>query len=187
MQAYSDYTILDVWVYFILGAFFFAHLPDCMYNVIKARRAKNLPIAPIFLEWIPMIVYVGATAAWLGSPYSTLLSENHLTLHCLTQSFVFGRLTTKTILAHLTRQPFPYWTMQMAPLIGGAVLTNLPRVGIPAPGPLWEHIYMWAYFVFAVVAYFRWAALVIEAICSYLGINCLTIPKEKRIENSKLS
>ncbi|KAL8868819.1 MAG: hypothetical protein Q9198_008055 [Flavoplaca austrocitrina] len=90
-------------------------------------------------------------------------------------SFVFGRMTTKIILAHLTRQPFPMWTIMLFPLIGGAILGNLPRLGLPAvtaPVELW---YLRAYFVFALVVYFRWAVLVINSICDYLGINCLTI------------
>ena len=63
----------------------------------------------------------------------------------------------------------------LAPLIGGAVLGNLPILGLPAvtaPVELW---YLRAYFVFALVVYFRWALLVINSICDYLGINCLTI------------
>ena len=35
--------------------------------------------------------------------------------------------------------------------------------------------YLRGYFVFAVVAYFRWALLVINSVCAYLGIKCLTI------------
>jgi len=106
--------------------------------------------------------------------------ENHLVLFCLTMSFVFGRMTTKIILAHLTRQPFPYWTVMLWPLIGGAIIGNLPYLGLPGVSPEVELWYLRGYFVFAVVAYFRWAFLVINSICSYLGINCLTIPYAKQ-------
>jgi ethanolaminephosphotransferase len=33
------------------------------------------------------------------------------------------------------------------------------------------------------VVYFRWAYLVITSICNFLGINALTIPKEKQLAN----
>lgn len=174
-----EHTIRDFWVYILLFSFFVAHLPFCILNVASARRQKGLPLAPTFMDWIPMVIYVGATVAWFWSPDTILLRHNHLVLYCLTQSFVFGRMTTKIILAHLTRQPFPHWTILMAPLIGGAVLANLPRIGIAYPGDQVELYYLWAYFAFAVVAYFRWAVLVITAICDYLGINCLTIPSKK--------
>ena len=172
-------SVADFWVGFLLLAFIIGHLPSCIYNVVKARRAKQLPVAPVFLEWIPMIVFCGSLVAWLGSPYSNLLRENHLCLLCLTMSFVFGRMTTKIILAHLTRQPFPYWTAMLAPLIGGAVLINLPYAGFEPVSSQVEYYFLCGFFLYAAIVYFRWAYLVINAICEYLGIQSLTIPEEK--------
>lgn len=169
-------SMRDLWAPIILYSVFVGHVPFCVYHVIKARQAKNLPVLPVFLEWTPMAVYTFSIGIWIFSPHSTLMDENHLVLFCLTMSFVFGRMTTKIILAHLTRQPFPYWTVMLWPLLGGAVLGNLPRLGFPAVTPNVEVWYLRAYFVFATIAYFRWAYLVISSICNYLGISCLTIP-----------
>lgn len=169
-------SVIDIWAPILIGSLCLAHIPDCVLNVIRARRAKQLPVLPVFLEWTPMVIFTSSLCAWLGSPNSALLRDNHLTLLCLTLSFVFGRMTTKIILAHLTHQPFPYWTVLLAPLIGGAVLVNLPHLGLPAIGPQTELRYLQAYFVFALVVYARWAVKVINAICTFLGINCLTIP-----------
>jgi ethanolaminephosphotransferase len=132
-----------------------------------------------------MAVFTLAIGAWLFSPYSTLMLENHLVLFCVTMSFVFGRMTTKIILAHLTRQPFPYWTVMLTPLLGGAVLGNLPRIGLPAISASLELWYLRVYLVFALVVYFRWAYLVVTSICEFLGINCLTIPIEKQLANKE--
>jgi ethanolaminephosphotransferase len=175
----GDLSVTDVWAAFILVAFFVGHLPSCIYHVAQARRAKNLPLAPVLLEWTPMVIFTASLVAWLGSPYSTLLEDNHLCLLSVTMSFVFGRMTTKIILAHLTRQPFPYWTAMLAPLIGGAVLANMPYLGLEPVSAAVEYYYLCGYFVFALIVYFRWAYLVINAICEYLGIQCLTIPEEK--------
>ncbi|KAL9604174.1 MAG: hypothetical protein Q9179_001958 [Wetmoreana sp. 5 TL-2023] len=174
-EIFGSASVVDVWFPVIFGTFLFIHLPACILNVVKARRTKNLPVAPVFIEWLPIIIFTGSCAAWLYSPYSTLMRENRLVLFCLTMSFVFGRMTTKIILAHLTRQAFPLWTVMLAPLIGGAVLGNLPRLGLPAVTAAVELWYLRAYFVFALTVYFRWALLVINSICNYLGINCLTI------------
>ena len=115
-------------------------------------------------------------AGWLYSPWSTLLQENRIVLFCVTMSFVFGRMTTKIILAHLTRQAFPYWTVMLAPLIAGAILINAPPLmGFEPWSKESELWYLRGYFVFATVVYFRWAVLVIDSICEYLDINCLTI------------
>jgi ethanolaminephosphotransferase len=88
-------------------------------------------------------------------------------------------MTTKTILAHLTRQPFPYWTALLAPLVGGAVMVNLPYLGFEPVSAELQLYYLWAFFFLALIVYSRWAYVVCTAICDYLGIQCLTIPEEK--------
>lgn len=184
-QLVGDYSIRDIWILIIVGSLVFGHMPFCVLNVVKARRRNGLPVLPVFLEWIPMAVYTLSIGAWLYSPHSTLMRENHLVLFCLTMSFVFGRMTTKMILAHLTRQPFPYWTVMLIPLVGGAVLGNLPRLGLAAISARAEYYYLCAYLIFALVVYSRWAYLVTTSICDFLGINCLTIPHAKQVENER--
>jgi ethanolaminephosphotransferase len=173
-------NLTDIWVPFVFGAFLIGHLPPCVKHVWEARSENGLPLAPLFLEWTPIIVFSTACTAWLLSPHSWILKDNHLTLFCLILSLVFGRMTTKIILAHLTRQPFPYWTVLLTPLVVGAVVAQLPTFGFP---PLFdatsELIYLYAYLVVSFVVYARWAHLVITSICDFLGINCLTIPREK--------
>ncbi|KAF8456207.1 CDP-alcohol phosphatidyltransferase-domain-containing protein [Terfezia claveryi] len=172
----GDYTFRDLWVPALTVAVFVGHIPACVMNVIAARRRDSLPVLPVFLEWIPMITFTASCCAWLFSPYSTLLVENHLILFCLTTSFVFGRMTTKIILSHLTRQPFPYWTMMLVPLIVGAALVNGPYVGLPALTPAFELLYLRLSFLFSAIVYGHWAKMTINGICDFLGIKCLTIP-----------
>lgn len=124
-------SVIDIWSPILLTSLFIAHLPECTYNVYLARKRQNRPFLPVFLEWTPMAVYTLSVGLWLYSPYSTLMMGNHLMLFCLTMSFVFGRMTTKIILAHLTKQPFPYWTVMLVPLTGGALLANMPYLGLP--------------------------------------------------------
>jgi ethanolaminephosphotransferase len=186
----GEVTLKELWIPIILFTFFVAHLPACIVNVARARRSRNEPFLPTLYEWTPLVILVVTTMAWLGSPYSHLLDDNHLVLYCLTTSLVFGRMTTKIILAHLTHQPFPYWTVMLAPMIGGALLVNHPYFTIPGTtfGPVsagFELWYLRAYFVFAAIVYGRWAHLVITSICDYLGINCLTIPKETVEKNAR--
>ncbi|KAL1879321.1 hypothetical protein VTK73DRAFT_7158 [Phialemonium thermophilum] len=182
---WGDLSVRDIWIAVLVLSLLFTHIPFCIYHVIKARRSRNLPVAPVFLEWTPMVVFSLSIGSWLYSPHSTLMAENHLVLFCLTMAFVFGRMTTKMILAHLTRQPFPFWTVMLWPLIGGALIGNLPIFGLPPVSAKVELLYLWAYFFFAMVVYFRWAYLVTTSICEFLGINCLTIPYEKQVFNQQ--
>jgi ethanolaminephosphotransferase len=91
---------------------------------------------------------------------------------------VFGRVATKIILAHLTRMPFPWFTVMMLPLVGGALLVNAPFLlnGRILLSPEHEFYYLTAFALFATVAYGHWALLVIDRFCSHLGIRCLRIP-----------
>ncbi|KAL3958421.1 hypothetical protein ACCO45_006583 [Purpureocillium lilacinum] len=146
-------TFRDIWVGIIVIS-------------LVARRKRNQPVLPVFLEWTPMAVFTICIGAWVFSPYSTLMRENHLILFCLTI-------------------PFPYWTVMLWPLVGGAIVGNLPLFGLPEISPVAELYYLWAYFAFALVVYFRWAYLVITSICNFLGINALTIPKDKQIANKQ--
>jgi ethanolaminephosphotransferase len=181
----GETSFLDIWVPLIFVSMIACHIPFCIYNVAQARRRQGLPVAPVLLELTPMAVFTFAITAWLGSPYSALMTNNHLVLFCITMSFVFGRMTTKMILAHLTRQPFPYWTVMLWPLVGGCFLSNMPRIGLPQLSATLELYYLWGYLIFAAVVYFRWAYVVINAICNFLGINALTIPKDKQIANKQ--
>lgn len=178
-QIFGNYSMQDLWVPILLLGFFAGHMPGCVINVIAARKKQGLPVLSVFKEWVPLAAFTACNVAWLFSPYSTVLTENHLVLYCFVISFVFGRMTTKIILAHLIRQPFPHWTVLLTPLLGGAVLANLPRVGLPMVAGWVELLYLRAYLVFALVAYMHWAVLVINRITTFLGINCLTIRKDK--------
>ncbi|OQE36782.1 hypothetical protein PENCOP_c011G03716 [Penicillium coprophilum] len=178
-QIFGNSSIKDLWVPILLGGFLLGHLPGCVMNVAESRKKQGLPFTPLLKEWVPMLVFTFSNIAWLFSPYSTILSGNHLILFCWVIAFVFGRMTTMIILAHLLRQPFPFWTVMQVPLIGGAVLINLPMIGFPVIAPWLELLYLRLYFLFALVIYMHWAVLVINRITTFLGINCLTIRKDR--------
>jgi ethanolaminephosphotransferase len=172
-------NVQDIWVVFILTTFLVAHVPECVGNVHRARKAKGLSTWPLILEWTPLALFTAGCTLWLGSPHSYILADNHLVLYALTMSLVFGRMTTKIILAHLTRQPFPYWTFLLFPLLAGAAISYLPEFGYETWDAEQEMWYLRGYLIFGIIAYSHWAYIVIDAICRYLKINALTIPKEK--------
>ncbi|CDS02870.1 hypothetical protein LRAMOSA00273 [Lichtheimia ramosa] len=169
-------------VWWIGIMFLFTHMPMCLYAMYKACRKNGRPfVSTMIIQNFPIITYVAAFFSWVLSPYSFILSHHHYILYTLTTGIVFGRMATKIILAHLLKSRFPRFTVLLFPLIGGAVISNLPRLGNIAPifTPETEYLYICAYFMFALVAYTRWAVVVINSFCSYLGIQCLRIPHYK--------
>ena len=175
----GNYTFRDLWLPVMLMGLFIGHIPGTIYNVYSARKKQQLSMLPLFNEWIQIILFACCSLGWLLSPYSNILGQGHLMLYCWTVTFVFGRMTTKIILAHLLRQPFPGWTTLLTPLVAGSVIINLPYLGLPRVNAWVELWYMRLYLVFAFVVYMHWALLVINRITTFLGINCLTIRKDK--------
>jgi ethanolaminephosphotransferase len=160
-------------------ALFFVHIPFCIYNVYKARSAKGLDTASTLLQWLPLGLFTGGAAAWIGSPYGTILRDNHMILFGILCCLVFGRMTTKIILAHLLKQPFPMFTVQLIPLLAGAAIINAPLVGLQQCSAQQEVKMLWICLGLSTVMYFSWAEHVIRDFTAYLGISCLTIPYKK--------
>ncbi|KAI8877075.1 Choline/ethanolaminephosphotransferase [Backusella circina FSU 941] len=159
--------------------FLFTHAPVCFNAMYKACKKNNKPfVRTMLVQNMPIATYITCLYLWVTSPYSTILSHQHFILFAITTGIVFGRMATKVILAHLTKSGFPKFTVLLVPLIVGAALTNIPRVPTILTPEL-EYHFILAYFTFAFVAYMRWAIVVINSFCSFLGIKCLTIPKKK--------
>lgn len=170
-------------IWWIGSLFLFTHVPVCFYAMYKACKAKKQPfVRTMLIQNFPIATYIISLYLWVMSPYSTILTHRHFILFSVTTGIVFGRMATKVILAHLTKSKFPKFTVLLIPLIVGATLTNLPLL-VPSIGPLFtpesEYKFLLGYFVFAVVAYLRWALVVINNFCDFLGIRCLVIPTKK--------
>ncbi|ORX53092.1 hypothetical protein DM01DRAFT_1336283 [Hesseltinella vesiculosa] len=180
--ALTSLSVATSLVGFILVMLIFTHAPVCFYAMYKACRKNNKPfVRTMLVQNMPIAVYSISLLTWVLSPFSSILSHKHFILYAITTGIVFGRMATKIILAHLTKSRFPRFTVLLLPLVAGSILSNLPR--LPNFDPIFtpesEYRFVCAYFIFALLAYLRWAIVVINSFCSYLGINCLTIKKPK--------
>ncbi|RKP05961.1 sn-1,2-diacylglycerol cholinephosphotransferase [Thamnocephalis sphaerospora] len=182
----ADMALIDLLVSSMLFLLVFTQLPACLYGVNVACKRKGTSFAGAIAQLLPMAIYLVATISWILSPYSSLLANNHLILFTVTVGLVFGRVATKIILAHLTRMPFPWFTVMMIPLVAGSLMVNAPYLfGATVLTADTELYYLCAFTVFATVAYGHWALLVIDRFCTHLGIRCLTIPHGKTAAAAK--
>ncbi|CAO3672783.1 unnamed protein product [Rhizopus stolonifer] len=177
-----ELSLADGLIWCVGLLFLFTHVPSCFYSMYKACKSKDQPFFKTMLvQNSPIAAYIVSLYFWVTSPYSTILSHHHFILFAITTGIVFGRMATKIILAHLTKSGFPKFTILLIPLITGAILTNLPRF-LPTGSLLTadsEYIFLCSYFIFALIAYTRWALVVIHSFCQFLKINCLTIAHKK--------
>lgn len=90
-------------------------------------KNKKPFLRTMMIENLPIVTYSVCFISWVSSPYSYILTHHHFILYALTTGIVFGRMASKIILAHLTKSRFPRFTVLLIPLIGGAIITNLPR------------------------------------------------------------
>lgn len=173
---FSDsFNLKDFWVLSAFLGVVVGHLPVCLFNVWRHKRKEGTnDFLQSLSQLLPIICLTAAVTSWLTSPYSSVLSDNHMVLFALTMSLVFARVTTSVILAHLTRQPFPYWSTPMYPLFVAGLVFRF--VAVPAA---FELFYVWTYFAFALVYIAIYASKVINALCGFLDINCFTIKNRK--------
>ncbi|CAH7670949.1 CDP-alcohol phosphatidyltransferase-domain-containing protein [Phakopsora pachyrhizi] len=182
---------IDLFVLFVLWALFVGHAPACLYNTfraIKVNRALSQSerdprlclISQAIFRLLPLIVFTTCSVFWILSPYSILLERSKTIEFGLMLCAIFGRISTRTILSHLTKSSFPFWSNTMIPLIGGFVLINLPVLGLPRLiTPFGELILLRLSVFFSLVGYLISSYETVDRFCKVLNINCLTIKKRE--------
>ncbi|KAL7266026.1 Phosphotransferase, partial [Rhizina undulata] len=163
-------------------------------NVISARRSKNLPIFPALAGLAPFFLTWALVPIWLYLR-PTILNE-HLIPFMFFLGISFAYQVGLIITAHLTKSRFPYLNVLLLPILAGTLDAAGPWIKhndgalgdlVGWPSVLGDGTYTVAY-VFgclglAVGVYGSFIVDVIETICDYLDIWCLTIkhpwdPKE---------
>lgn len=176
--------ILDLMMLFVLLAFLICHLPLCLLNVYRAisrppRELSAPPVRPVatpleaFSQLFPIVLFSTLVALWLLSPRSTLLNENHLIEFTVLICCLFGQLSSKVILAQLTRGVYPFSPFLMLPLGVGVVLVNCPLWRLSARTELY---YLHFSLLISAISYGTTSTRVVTGFCEYLDISCFTIP-----------
>lgn len=108
-----------------------------LYNIYTTRnKTAAFSLRTALAQNIPFMLYNLIAISWILSPHSTLISHPHhksggLIEFALLITFTFGKLGPRVILARLTKSPFPWFNFgAFGPLIGGAILVNLPFFGM---------------------------------------------------------
>jgi len=181
--------LVDVFIWIVIFAVVLLHTPACFYNVyIASRQKKTFTFRDALMQNIPFIIYVLIAVFWTMSPYSAIVNKpaaalssqtGALIVFALLITFTFGKLGPRVILARLTMSPFPWFNFgAFLPLIGGAILVNLPFFGIYLPNAEnLEYGYLWIATMVAMLDFVGWFTTLCQLFAKTLNIDCLTLPK----------
>lgn len=138
----SGTQLLDLMMLGVTVLFLVFHLPPCLLNVHRALETKRStrPLNGVRLtvpstaeaasQLLPIIAFSVLSAAWTLSPYSVIIKQQYMLEWAVVTCFLFGQLSTKIVLAHLCKGPFPYSPVLLLPLAIGAVGVNTPWLGL---------------------------------------------------------
>ncbi|CCM01447.1 uncharacterized protein FIBRA_03499 [Fibroporia radiculosa] len=174
--------------FMVFGAFALAfNILVSYFNVFKSRIAsRKNPFIPLLLL-LPFPVSVSIELFWLSAPSfkeSTILHSPLFMPFLCAWGLQFAHQVSRMILAHVTKQPFPWWDSMWIWSIVGAVDANLPLL-IDQPSLIQSSRRNTAIFIYVTLAvsflsYARFCTLVIKDITNYLGIACFTVRKKDR-------
>ncbi|GAA5863273.1 hypothetical protein JCM8547_002885 [Rhodosporidiobolus lusitaniae] len=188
----GKWQVLDAAMFMLAAAFLTSHLPLCIWNVYKhitqpRRRpltsrpagSRLTPFSPAeaFSQLLPLLGFTVFAGVWVLSPKSSMLREGRLIEFAVLVCFLYGQLSSKIIIAQLTKGVFPYSPTLLLPLFIPAVLVNLPYLHLPLLlPPHLEALYLHLACLFSFASYAFSAHAVLEAFCRHLGIRALRIP-----------
>ncbi|BGP34331.1 hypothetical protein JCM10296v2_006146 [Rhodotorula toruloides] len=190
----SSWRMSHLVIAFLTIAFLTTHLPLCLWNVHSqltspprrpltrpGRHSTTLnPSSPAeaFQQLLPIVTFSILTVMWVLSPQSVMLEGGgKLVEFALVVCFLFGQLSSKIILAHLTKGFFPFSWPLLIPLAIPAIAVNTPYLGLPSLlPPTLETLYLHLLLALSLLSYTLSAHAVLSSFCGYLGISCLTIP-----------
>ncbi|KAJ9075300.1 hypothetical protein DSO57_1037420 [Entomophthora muscae] len=154
-----------------------------IYNAVFSSGKKTGPSSLLGLA--PFLLASGLGYLWL-------LASPHIFVTCLVPFIIFLGFTVAynvglIILAHLTKTPFPFFNHLYLFLIFGALNSNMPLLfNRPAllQGP-YEIAYVYYCMAHSVAFYFYYSSSVINEICEYFDIYCLSIKHLDRVPGYK--
>lgn len=165
-------TSFIVFAAFGLGA----NIVASSMNVMEACKKQNRPFLPALGGLVPFFSLSGLVWIWLASaPH--IVHEYQIPFTFFT-GLSFAYMVGNLILAHVTKREIPQWNVLFLPVLLGAADAAIGKL-TPA-GPFLsspEHTSAYIYFCLglSLSAYGFFVTEVIDDICRFFDINCLTI------------
>jgi ethanolaminephosphotransferase len=129
---------------------------------------------------VPFLFFMSTCVALYAANPELSTFPNYI-LYFLICGFAFASSVARIIAAHITKGDYPLWTPAYLPIIIAVLRTlNGKYQLIPhmLQGPLTRFLSI--SLVYNLVVYGRLIIGIISQLCQYLGINCLTVSKQRQ-------
>ncbi|KAJ2726349.1 hypothetical protein GGI07_000662 [Coemansia sp. Benny D115] len=152
-------------------------------NIAKACREQKKNVFAAFADAIPFFASIVSCGIWLYA--SPEIRTQHLVAFLVFVGFAFSYIVGRVIVAHVTGAPFPKLNRMHIPIFFGTANAVAPSIGLAKmfDGEN-ELLLIWICLGYTAIQYAHFALEVINTICSYLDINCLTIKKKATEETA---
>ncbi|KAJ2516039.1 hypothetical protein H4217_004826 [Coemansia sp. RSA 1939] len=146
-------------------------------NIAKACRQQGKSVVGAYADAIPFTASICSVTVWLRA--SPQILHEHLVVFLMFVGFAFSYIVGRVIVAHVTGAPFPKLNRMHIPIFLGTANAAAPWFGLTKlfDGQN-ELLLIWLCLAYTAIQYAHFALEVIDTICTYLNINCLTIKKK---------
>ncbi|KAJ1675566.1 hypothetical protein EV182_001020 [Spiromyces aspiralis] len=153
-----------------------------LHNIMLACCAERKSVFAAYADSIPFISVLTSMYIWLYN--SPLLRTQHLVLFMTFVALAFSYIVGRVIIAHVTKAPFPKLNRMHVPLFIGTANALFPALfGADKPFDGAKELgLVYACLIYAAIQYGHFVLSVIDEICSYMDINCLTIKHPKKAQ-----
>ncbi|KAG2217464.1 hypothetical protein INT45_011900 [Circinella minor] len=154
-----------------------------LINVVQIKRNPtdfshpDGSIRKALVGLFPFIFMVGGCYTWL-SLWPEIVYE-HLNLFIPLVGLLFGHQVGLMIISHVAKLDFPYWNSSVNLILAaGCCLAYLDK-SLETPLSITQAATLKAFIIIATIQYGSLVFGVINEICTYMNIGCLTIKKKK--------
>lgn len=154
-----------------------------LVGVVAVRRSLDehgAPAAERSRAWSQLAqfaLYVALVVAWYACP-TTDVWQRHTVATLAVSGVVFAYHVTMLIVAHVSGQPYPFWTPVLTPL--PAVVANAYARGLFGAA-FCDTPVLFIYGAFISCVYLHYVFGVVGELCQHLGIRALSIPPPKSV------
>lgn len=172
---------LNTFALIFLGLSTSSILVEGLRRVVRHQNKFHKNVSDALVGLLPITIFLIFNYVWLSVSKMDILKD-HLIIFSLANTCQFSMIVAKIIINHLVHLPFPVWNIDLVLIVIGSL--NSVALSLNMWTPFSETEYIWLFCLVSLFSYSYMTLSVINQLCTYLDIYCLTIKKKKEVKNN---